>query len=266
MPIKNITISSTGLSGVVPRVVYIDTTDTTAQVVAPGYLNLAVQNGTVFTEADMCLVATRPTPNSTAVTVGWLEVSHTGSNWSLVASNGPGGVVLPTIANHLAVFTNTTGMLGEDAATAINGGNIQAGLSGTAGAVASFPPAASNGQLSLAAVNAGGAFNTTISNGTMGQSTVYTIPDSTTATAGIMVSTSNLRSKAVFGTATVGGGAGTITITDAFCTTGSIIFGSWVTSANLASVQKITPGNGSFTVVSSADAGIGTFSYIIMKG
>jgi len=89
----------------------------------------------------------------------------------------------PTIANHIAVFTNTTGNLGEDATTAINGGNIQAGLSGTAGSVASFPGTVANGELILAAVNAGGAFNTTISNSTMGQSSVISIPDPGAATA-----------------------------------------------------------------------------------
>lgn len=89
----------------------------------------------------------------------------------------------PTIANHIAVFTNTSGNLGEDAATAINGGNLQAGLSGTAGTVASFPGTAANGSLILAATNAGGAFNTTVSNSTMGQSSVVSIPDPGAATA-----------------------------------------------------------------------------------
>lgn len=170
----------------------------------------------------------------------------------------------PTIASHIAVFTNTTGNLGEDAATAINGGNIQAGLSGTAGTVASFPATAANGSLILAGVAAGGAFNTTISNGTMGQSTVYTLGDIGAPTGGLVVSTTVIRQKTVVGAAAAGGAAAQ-SFTDAFCTSASVVIGNWATQTTPASVLTIVPGTGSFIVTSSADAGVGTFSYTIYK-
>ncbi len=106
----------------------------------------------------------------------------------------------------------------------------------------------------MSAVAAGGAFNTTISNGTMGQSTVYTLPDIGAATGGIVVSTAAVRMKSVAAAAAAGGAAA-----------GSNVIGNWNTQTNAASVLKIVPGNGSFVVTSSADAGSGTFNYIITK-
>lgn len=165
---------------------------------------------------------------------------------------------------YIAHFIDTAGTIDDTAGNVINAGNIQAGLSGTAGTLASFPGTAANGSLIVAAINAGGAFNTTISNSVMGQSTVYSLPDIGAATGGIMVSTTALRVKSVAGAAAAGGAAAQ-SFTDAFCTSGSNVVGNWNTQANAASVLKIVPGNGSFVVTSSADAGVGTFNYIITK-
>lgn len=168
------------------------------------------------------------------------------------------------VANHIALFQDTTGTIDDTAATAINSGSIQAGLSGTAGTLISFPGTAANGSLIIAAVNAGGAFNTTISSGTIGQSTVYTIPDIGASTGGVVVSTAAVRLKSVAGAAAAGGAAAQ-SFTDTFCTSGSNVIGNWNTQANAVSVLKIVPGNGSFVVTSSGDAGVGTFNYVIMK-
>ena len=181
-------------------------------------------------------------------------------------------------ANALAVFSDTAGNLKAQTTTATLGfgltaatgnftattGNFIAGSSGNAGGVTMFPATAANGTFILAPVNAGGAFNTTLSNGVMGQSTVYTIADIGAATGGIVVSTAAVRMKSVAGAAAAGGAADQ-SFTDAFCTTGSNVIGNWNTQANAASVLKIVPGNGSFVVTSSADAGVGTFNYVIMK-
>jgi hypothetical protein len=92
-----------------------------------------------------------------------------------------------TIANHIAVYNDTHGSIGEDAATAINGGNIQAGLSGTAGYLASFPATASKGSLEVKAVANTGNTVTTISNVAMGQASVIYIPDPAAATADFVI-------------------------------------------------------------------------------
>ena len=99
-----------------------------------------------------------------------------------------GGAV---VANHIALFQDTTGTIDDTAATAINNGNIQAGLSGTAGTLISFPTTAANGSLIVSALNAGGAFNTTIRNSVMGQSAVISIPDPGAATANFVLDAGN---------------------------------------------------------------------------
>lgn len=91
-----------------------------------------------------------------------------------------------TIINHIATYTDTAGTIGEDAATAINGGNIQAGLSGTAGTLASFPGTAANGSFIFKAINNAGNFNSTLSNSNVAQAIVYSLPDTTSATANVL--------------------------------------------------------------------------------
>ncbi len=265
MSIMSIQTVQTGLVGVLPSLAYIETNDPLATVLTAGYLNHEVQNGTIFQMPCIAAVSTKETPTS-AARIGWFGISHSGSTWSLVSASSPaaGVVTLPTILNHIATYSDTLGTLAEDAATAINGGNIQAGLSGTAGTLISFPGTAANGSLILSALDAGGAFNTTIRNSAMGQSTVYSLGDIGAATGGIVVATSAIRMKSVAAAAAAGGAAAQ-SFTDAFCTSGSNVVGNWNTQANAASVLKIVPGNGSFVVTSSADAGVGTFNYIITK-
>ena len=62
-------------------------------------------------------------------------------------------------------------------------GNLQAGSSGHAGTVASFPATAAKGSLLLVGVANTGNTNTTISNAAMGQASVVSIPDPGAATA-----------------------------------------------------------------------------------
>lgn len=167
-----------------------------------------------------------------------------------------------TIATgNIALSAGTITASGAIASTA---GDITSGSSGDAGTFISFPATAANGTMIVAAVNAGGAFNTTVSNGTMAQSTVYTIADIGAATGGIPVATGAIRMKMV-ADAAAAGGAATQNFADAFCTAASVVLGHWQTQANPATIQVIVPGAGSFDVVSSVDAGAGTFNYVIMK-
>jgi hypothetical protein len=243
-------------------IVRISTSDNISTVSASGYItaqlaNILIANNGPFQwlPSDMTLVY---------CSNGWLFASISADYTSLTPLAFVNNVSTPVTVGHIAVYSTTGGQLSEDAAPAINAGNIQAGISGTAGAFVSEPPTAGNGTLILAAANAGGAFNTTISNGTMAQSTVYSTGDIGASTGGIVVATSLLRMKAVFA-ATAAGGSASQTFTDAFCTTSSIVSGDWVTQANAASVLTIVPGAGSFVVTSTANAGAGTFSYFIIK-
>lgn len=92
------------------------------------------------------------------------------------------------VANHIACFTDTAGTVDDDAATAINAGNIQAGLNATAGAFVSYPATTTAGTFIVGATASSGAFNTTLTNNALGQSTVFHLPDPGAAAAGILVS------------------------------------------------------------------------------
>jgi hypothetical protein len=92
------------------------------------------------------------------------------------------------VVNHAAKFVDTTGTIDDTAGALINSGNIQAGLSGTAGTLISFPSSAANGSFIWAAVGNAGNFNATVSpKSTLGQSSVYTIPDPGAATANFVL-------------------------------------------------------------------------------
>lgn len=279
MPILSINLSPTGLAGVVPNIIFIQTNDTVAEVTTAGYLNSWAHQNIPLSESDMALVSTKTSPGAASVQVSWLEVSYSGGNWSLVPSGGPGSVTLPTIANRIATYTNTTGSLSENAATAINGGNIQAGLSGTAGYMASFPATAATGSLHLTAVSNSGDTVTTISNVAMAQASVMSIPDPGNAAARFLVAATatpfttghfavasgvgglmvDSGAKILSGTTGTYAGGGT---SNAFSVTGlsSAAVGSAVirASTNAVSIAKALPGTNTLTITFSADPGANT--------
>lgn len=168
------------------------------------------------------------------------------------------------VLNRIAHFVDTSGTVDDTAAAVTNAGDIYAGLSGTAGVLRSYPSAATSGYLGLTGVANSGDFGVQISNQSHGQATVYSLADIGASTGGIPVSTVPLKVKSVAGAAAAGGAAAQ-SFTDAFCTSSSNVIGNWNTQTNAASVLNIVPGNGSFVVTSSADAGVGTFNYIIIK-
>ena len=238
MPILDITTDVTGLVGVIPNVIYIETNDTVATVTTVGYLNNIVeQRGHIFSNQQMALVYT------TDALCDWYQVTITGVNASLVLNVSPGDVLLPVHVGNIAVFTNVAGQIGDPVGTtAIHDGNIQAGLSGTAGALISFPPTAANGFLELLAVNAGGAFNTTISNAATTQSTVVSIPNSGAATANFIIS------------ALAAAGTQHITSGSLEVDAGNVIAGSSGAAGTLISFPT-TAANGSFIIAAVANAG-----------
>jgi hypothetical protein len=173
-------------NGTAPNLRFAVFTDNLATITAAGYLSSAsIEAGIPLSNRDVVFCLYSYSLTTTSGTFGIFTVSISTSTGQITLSEwtGTSGVVLPTIANHIATFTNTTGQLSEDPATAISGGNIQAGLSGTAGTVASYPGTASKGSLILAAVANTGNTNTTISNVAMGQASVISIPDPGGATA-----------------------------------------------------------------------------------
>lgn len=116
----------------------------------------------------------------------------------------------PSTANAIPVFSDTAGNI-KPASTAstfgqaltVSGalsstvGPITSGSSGNPGSFISYPATASNGTLILSALNSGGAYNTTISNSTMGQSSVISIPDPGAATANFMLDAGTTTAKTI---------------------------------------------------------------------
>jgi len=192
MAILKITQDITGQVGVVPQEIYIETNDTLAEVTTAGYLNQARSQGYNFSNRQIAHVYgidfNNGTPGCLDFQVQTPANPATGSYTLVNMSSGGGNVDLPVIANHIATYVGTDGTIGDDAATAINGGNIQAGLSGTAGYLASFPATASKGSLRIAGVANTGNTVTTISNAAMGQASTISIPDPGTASAAFILS------------------------------------------------------------------------------
>jgi hypothetical protein len=77
MAILNIVTSQTGLVGVVPRVIFINTNDTAARVETSGYLTKSTSQGYAYSNKDMALV-------STTDGLLWMDVVITPGNVSLV--------------------------------------------------------------------------------------------------------------------------------------------------------------------------------------
>lgn len=187
-----------------------------------------------------------------------------------------------SIANHIATYADTTGTIGEDVATAINGGNLQAGLSGTAGKVTSFPGTASNGNMSMAAVNNSGNKALTLSNiSTLGQDTVLTFNDPGAATAnvivstagsaqtiagGLTISTGNLGVTAGNVTAGSSGHAGTVTSFPTTASNGSFIWAAVGNSGGFAATVSPKSTLGQATVYTIPDPGAATANFLLDAG
>lgn len=270
-----------GYTGFSPEIVRIVTTSTLSQVTTAGWYNNSPIAGESLANVDVVLICYAYASSSQATSFFNVSISAKGV---VTLSIGESDIVLPTIANHIATYTNTSGTLSEDPATAISGGNIQAGLSGTAGEFISYPSTASKGSLIFKAVANTGNTNTTISNVAMGQASVISVPDPGAATANIAVAPSALVSGNLVkasGTAglivdqgnsmkvgkqvAVAGGNAAQTVTDAACISTSSVIASWNDTTNACEIKTVAAGSGTFVVTSTADPGASHLNYVIFN-
>lgn len=221
MAILNIVTSVTGLVGVTPRIVYIDTNDTLATVTTTGYLNKAQQEGASFKESDMALVTIKSSPSATSVQVAWLEVSYSSGNWSLVAAESTS----PLASGH--IFVGNAAGVATDVA-----------MSGDA-------TMANTGALTVAA----NAITTT-----------KIINDAVTK-AKLATAIQPAAVIKFAGKSTQAGGSATVTITATGVVTGSLVFAAIESSANAVTIQKVTPTADTITIICSGDPGASVFSY-----
>lgn len=284
MGILQITTDLSGQTGIVPRLLHMLTTDTISTITTAGYLNAnAAGLGYAFAPSDVMIAAYSDGNGGTDT--GLFSLSF-GAAGAITLETDSSTIVLPTITNHIATYINTSGGLSEDPATAISGGNIQAGLSGTAGSLSSFPATQSKGHLAVTAVANTGNTVTTISNVAMGQASVVSIPDPANAvgrfligatatpfTTGHLIASSGTGGLTVDSgvpttsvqlktnikaaqTANIGGsGAGPLNVTVAGLTSSSVVVGTLISSSNAVEVQTIAPGSGSFDVTFTGDPG-----------
>lgn len=138
--------------------------------------------------------------------------------------------------------------------TTVNATTLNAGADASAGTVVSFPSTTASGKLILAAVNSAGAFNTTISNASMGQASVVSIPDPGASTANFLL---NKGAQSVAGATTFTGGL-VVTTTNATITDVNVVLGTATgTKFGTATSQKLAFYN-STPVVQQATTGTST--------
>ena len=176
-----------GMVGVFPNQKFMVVGDNLATVTTAGYLNQQAleSNPVAVTDVIQCLYSFNPVTQ--VGTYSTFSVSISNGVITLALEGNAGEVSLPTIVNHLIVSTNTGGNLANLTGTAINNGSLQAGLSGTAGTLISYPASGSKGSLIVAGVANTGNTNTTISNVAMGQASVVSIPDPANAIGRFLV-------------------------------------------------------------------------------
>jgi len=166
--------------------------------------------------------------------------------------------------------------------------NFDAGASGTAGTVDVFPATASKGKLILAAVNNDGAFNVTVSNAAVGQSSVLSFPDPGAATANVLLTDQTNDKSLVTATATelnvldgvTAGtalassgvvvdasknitslgtiGCGEITAASVVCTAGATFGGGYGATGATISTDGVITANGAITGEGLTIAGVAT--------
>jgi hypothetical protein len=117
------------------------------------------------------------------------NTSHTSTNFSIGGNLIVGGTTTLSGAIGITGAVSVTGAITASTSITATGGPITSGSSGDAGSFISYPSTAANGTFIFEALNAGGAYNTTIRNSIMGQSSVISLPDPGASTANILLDT-----------------------------------------------------------------------------
>lgn len=231
MSIISVTTSQTGLVGVLPSVAYIQTTDTVAAVTTTGYLNRAVAEGFQFSLPCIAAVTTKSSPTAVAQ-VGWYEVQHVGSDWSLEAGSNTAigltnGHILVGNASNIASDVAMSG----DATIDNTGALTIANLAVTAAKLAA------NAVTTAKILDA----NVTLSKLAAGITPAYIIKSG--------------------GKDVSAGGSATVTITATGVAATDLAFAAIQASANAVSIQKVTAGTNQVIVLCSGDPGAATICW-----
>jgi len=179
MAIKNIITEVVGRVGIQPTIAFIDTDDTKATVTASGYLNKAREQGYNLNDQQFALVKTRDAGT------GWYQINKNGNNFDLSGTIPP-GIIDSATANRIAIFNNADGQLTQDASTAINEGNIQAGLDGSKGQFIAYPAASGACRMNITSNSSTGDNDVTVTIRDHGQDTQYWFADVGSGDGGVL--------------------------------------------------------------------------------
>ncbi len=268
------------IDGATNNLVYMEVSNTLAQATTAGYVAAQQANIDALNDGAWTWETNDAIMLSASDGIAWCSIDATFANLTVFSALTVNAVTFtpPSIANHLAVFTNTAGNLSQDVATAINQGNLQAGLDAHAGTLISYPGTTLSGHLIVAAVNnSGGNFNTTISNAaSVGQSQVVSIPDSGASTANFLLSKTTGTQHVTVGSLQVdagnvsaglaaGGTAGTFVSYSATGSKGALILAGVANTGNTnTTISNAAMGQAS--VISIPDPGAATANFVLDAG
>lgn len=259
MAILNIVTSVTGLVGVTPRIVYIDTNDTLATVTTTGYLNKAQQEGASFKESDMALVTLRATPSATSIQVAWLEVAYSSGNWSLVAAQS----TQPLASGH--IFVGNASGVATDVAMSGDATMANTGALTIANGAITNAKVSASAAIAFSKLAALTSAHILVGNGSNVATDVAMSGDATLANTGAITIANGAVSKAKLATAIQP--AGVIKFAAQYTTTGGAaseaITVTGALNTDLAFVQLVDDGTNNVSVLSAvvtADTLTVTFS------
>lgn len=268
MAILNVVTSVTGLVGVTPRIVYIDTNDTLATVTTAGYLNAAQANGASFKESDMALVTIKSSPSATSIQVAWLEVSYSAGDWSLVAASStdplPSGQIFVGNASGVATAVAMTGDIGIDNAgvTAIQSGVIvNADINASAAIAYSKLAALTSGNILVGNVSNVATSVAMSGDATLANTGALTIANGAVSKSKLAAAIQPAAVVKFAGKSNQAGGSATVTITATGVAATDLVFAAIESSANAVEIQKVTPTADTITVLCSADPGAAVFTW-----
>lgn len=192
---------------------------------------------------------------SSANAVGIYTVAPASGSMVVTSNSNPGaGVlefisVLPSVAlQNAGIYAANYSYAGGASSFVINNPNVVAGMVVTANFVSQ--------------ANAAFVYSAVAGNGTI--TVTCSANPGASVLAYMAVSPSSALASSGFYAASYinAGGSATTTVTDGNVTVNSIVVASWASQANAAYIEKVTPGAGSLTVLSSADPGASVLNYM----
>lgn len=169
MAILGIQTEFAGEVSVQPRIVRIICNNTLAEVTAQNFLKSTAYSGYQFYPNDLFAISYANSESR------FFVATVDGANITLTPITQK--IETPTTQDHIAVYKDTAGSLGQDATIAKNNGSIQAGQSGVFGSFLAYPTDAGSGYLQILALNNSGDFATTIYNRPLAQNSSFAICD-----------------------------------------------------------------------------------------